>query len=291
MKKLTKIITSAVLTLGLTACGSSSSSAASSASTASSASGTTGGTLKVIATANPHAVILEQAKPILKDKYNIDLDIEVTDDYYIPNEAVSNGDADANYFQHVPFFDNEKETNNYKIAIAGYIHIEPFGIYSKNIKSVDDIKDGSTIIISNSVADNGRILALLAQDNLVKLPDDADVLKITIQDIDNDENNPHHFVFQEVKPELLATSYENNPDALVAINGNYAIQAGLKPGSDALILEDASEDNPYVNIVACQEGHENDPNIKALVEVLKSDEITTFIKKNWSDGSVIPVTD
>ena len=290
MKKFVKIATSALLAFGLTACGSSSSSAASTSSS-STASTETGGTLKVIATANPHAEILEEAKPILKDEYNIDLEIEVTDDYYIPNEAVSNGDADANYFQHVPFFENEKETNGYNIAIAGYIHIEPFGIYSQNIKSVDDIEDGATIIISNSVADNGRILALLAQEDLVTLPDDVDELTVTIADIDNDTNNPHHFVFQEVKPELLVTSYENNPDALVAINGNYAIQGGLKPAEDALILESADSDNPYVNVVACQEGHEDDPNIKALVEVLKSDEITDFIKENWSDGSVIPVED
>ena len=292
MNKIVKTFTAAALALTLGACGSSSSASTASTSDASStASSETGGTLKVIATANPHAVILEEAKPILKEKYGIDLDIEVTDDYYVPNEAVSNGDADANYFQHVPFFENEKETNGYKIAIAGYIHIEPFGIYSKTITDVADIPDGATVVISNSVADNGRILALLAQEDLVKLPDDADVQTLTIQDIDNDENNPKHLVFQEVKPELLTTSYEQGEGDLVAINGNYAIQAGLKPAEDALILEEANEDNPYVNVVACQEGHEDDPNIKALVEVLKSDEITDFIKENWSDGSVIPVED
>lgn len=280
MNKLVKAISAVTLSLTLAAC---SGKAGKTTDTSKE-----GGTLKVVATANPHAVILDEAKSILKEKYNIDLEVEVTDDYYIPNEAVSNGDADANYFQHVPFFENEKETNDYKIAIAGYIHIEPFGIYSKTIKDVKDIQDGATVVISNSVADNGRILALLAQEGLVKLPEDADVLKITIQDIDNDTNNPKHLKFEEVKPELLTTAYENGEGDLVAINGNYAIQAGLKPGSDAIILEKATEENPYVNIVACQEGHEEDPNIKALVEVLKSEEITNFIKENWSDGSVIP---
>ena len=281
MNKITKIIAAATFALGLTACGTSKKESTSTTSSDSTK-------LTVIATANPHAVILEEAKSILKDKYNIDLEVTVTDDYFIPNEAVSNGEADANFFQHVPFFDKEKKEKNYKISNVGGVHIEPFGIYSKTIKKVSDIKDGSTVVISNSVADNGRILAILAQENLVKLPDNADVLNLTIADIDNDTNNPKHLKFQEVKPELLATAYENGEGDLVAINGNFAINAGLKPGSDALILEKADAKNPYVNIIACQEGHEKDEKIQALVKVLQSEEIREFIKKNWSDGSVIP---
>ena len=101
----------------------------------------------MIATANPHAVILEEAKSILKEKYNIDLEVTITDDYFIPNEAVSNGEADANFFQHVPFFDKEKNEKNYKISNVGGIHIEPFGIYSKTIKKASEVKDGSTVVI------------------------------------------------------------------------------------------------------------------------------------------------
>lgn len=122
----------------------------------------------------------------------------------------------------------------------------------------------------------------------MKLPENADVLNLTIADINNDTNNPKHLKFQEVKPELLATAYENGEGDLVAINGNFAINAGLKPGSDALILEKADKSNPYVNIIACQTGHEKDEKIQALVKVLQSEEIREFIKKNWSDGSVIP---
>jgi D-methionine transport system substrate-binding protein len=290
MKKIWNVTASALLAASLAACGSSASSAASTeAAAATESSSTEGTTLKVICTANPHAVILEEAKRILEEDYGITLDIEVTDDYYVPNEAVSNGDADANYFQHVPFFNNEKETNGYDIAIAAYVHIEPFGIYSKTITDVADIPDGATVIISNSVADNGRILALLAQEDLVVLPEDADVLTLTIADIDDAEHNPKGLQFQEVKPELLTTAYENGEGDLVAINGNYAIQADLKPASDALILEEANADNPYVNVLACQEERLDDPAIQALAEVLTSDEIKDFIRTTWSDGSVIPV--
>ena len=125
----------------------------------------------MIATANPHAVDSRRSKVHLKRQVQHRPWSTITDDYFIPNEAVSNGEADANFFQHVPFFDKEKNEKNYKIANVGGVHIEPFGIYSKTIKNVSDIKDGSTVVISNSVADNGRILAILAQENLVKLPE------------------------------------------------------------------------------------------------------------------------
>lgn len=242
-------------------------------------------TLKVVATANPHAIILEEVKLLLKDKYNITLEVSVVDDYYIPNKSVSDGDADANYFQHVPFFDDEKEKNGYKISNVAGIHIEPFGFYSKTLKNINDLKDGATIIISNSVADNGRILSILEKAGILTLKSGANPISATLNDIDS---NPKNIVFKEVKPELLVTAYEQEEGDLVAINGNYAIQAGLQPSKDAVLLEQADQTNPYVNIVACQEGHENDEKIKALVEVLQSEEIKAFIKSTWSDGSVTP---
>jgi D-methionine transport system substrate-binding protein len=282
MKNIIKKLAAGTVALTLAACSSASTAAASTAAASASAAPEK---LTVIATANPHAVILEEAKPILLEKYNIDLEITVTDDYYTPNEAVSNGDADANYFQHVPFFDNEKATNGYKISNVGGVHIEPFGFYSKTIKNIDDLPDNATIVISNSVADNGRILSILQKAGLITIKDGVETINATLSDI---QDNPKNLQFKEVKPELLATAYENGEGDLVAINGNYAIQAGLKPSTDAVLLESATQDNPYVNIVVCQEGHENDYKIKSLVEVLQSDEIKNFITTNWSDGSVIP---
>ncbi len=284
MKNITKTLAAGILALSLAGCGSNDA-----ATTETTAPAEAGGTLSVMCTANPHGDILEAAKPILKEKYNIDLDIQISDDYYIQNEAVSNGDVDANFYQHVPFFEESKETNGFKISNVGGVHIEPFGIYSKSITDVADIPDGAKVIISNSVADNGRILSILADAGLVTLPEGTDELTVTIADIDNEENNPKGLVFEEIKPELTPTAYENGEGDLVAINGNYALQAGLSPANDALILEEADESNPYVNIVVCQEGHEEDPNIVALVEVLQSDEIKDFITEKWPDGSVLPV--
>ena len=278
-KKLTAILASSLLTISLAACGSGQSGTSGSNSGAAEK-------LTVIATANPHEIILNQAKPILLEKYNVNLEIIETEDYYTPNRAVSDGDADANYFQHVPFFDNEKKENGYKIANVAGIHIEPFGFYSRKHKSLEELPEGAHIITSNSVADHGRVLEILAKAGLITLKDGVDSLSATKEDI---VDNPKKFDFSiEVNPEQLTNALDDPKADLVAINGNYAIGAGLKPSSDALLLEQADQTNPYVNIVAVQEGHENDAKVRALVEVLQSDDIRKFIESNWSDGSVIP---
>lgn len=237
--------------------------------------------IKVMCTVDPHSIILEEAKPLLEDK-GYQLEIQTTDNYYIPNEAVSNGEIDANYFQHVIFFEGEKEKDDYKISNAGAIHLEPFGLYSKTIKNISELKQGAQIVISNSVADHGRILSLLESAQLITLKEGIVKSDATEADI---TSNPLNLTFKEVAPELLTTTFENGEGDLVAINGNYALQGGLNPVKDAVILE-SSQDNPYVNIVACQEGKENDPKIVALIEVLTSDKIKTFIESKYQ-GSVI----
>lgn len=240
--------------------------------------------ITVACTAEPHATILEEAAGLLKEK-GYELKIEIWDDYYIFNSALANGDIDANYFQHIPFFNNEVSEKGYDIANAGGVHIEPFGFYSKRYTSVDQLQDGDTVVISNSASDHGRILAILDDAGVISLKAGVDALSATLEDI---ESNPKNLVFKEVKPELLTNSYEYDEGALVAINGNYAIAYGLNPTKDAVILESAGQDNPYVNIVACRTADVNSEKIKVLVEVLQSAQIKEFISNKYSDGSVIP---
>ena len=290
-KKFASVVTSGILALTLAACGSSSSAAASTAAAAASTSAAASAaaepqTLSVIATANPHEVILNAAAPILLEKYNIKLDIIETEDYYTPNRAVNDGDADANFFQHVPFFDNEVAENGYDLVNVAGVEIEPFGFYSKKYKSLDELPDGAHIVTSNSVADHGRILSILAKAGLITLKDGVDELTATKEDI---VDNPHNYDFSiEVNPEQLTNTLDDDQADLVAINGNYAIAAGLKPSEDALLLEQADSSNPYVNILVTRSDLKDDPRIQALAEVLKSDEIKNFITTTWSDGSVIP---
>ncbi len=241
--------------------------------------------LNVSCTLDPHSTVLEFVKPILKEKYNIELKIQVLDDYYIFNKALDAGDVDANYFQHVPFFNKEVKENNYKITNVAGVHIEPFGFYSKKVKSVTDIPNQAVVIVSNSVADHGRILKILESYGVIKLKEGVNALDVTLEDI---IDNPKNLTFKEIKPELLITAFNNNEGDLVAINGNYALQGGLSPAKDAVMVEKATSDNPYVNIVAVKAGTENDEKIKALIEVMTSKEVKEFIKSKWSDGSVIP---
>ena len=286
IKKISSVVTSGILALSLAACGSSSSAAATAAASTEAAAAAEPQTLSVIATANPHEVILNAAAPILLEKYNIKLDIIETEDYYTPNRAVNDGDADANFFQHVPFFDNEVAENGYDLVNVAGVEIEPFGFYSKKYKSLDELPDGAHIVTSNSVADHGRILSILAKAGLITLKDGVDELTATKEDI---VDNPHNYDFSiEVNPEQLTNTLDDDQADLVAINGNYAIAAGLKPSQDALLLEQADSSNPYVNILVTRTDLKDDPRIQALAEVLKSDEIKNFITTTWSDGSVIP---
>lgn len=241
--------------------------------------------IKISATLEPHATILEEADKILQEKYNIKLDIIILDDYYIFNKSLSENEVDANFFQHVPFFENEVVTNGYDIVNAGGIHIEPFGLYSKSIQSIDEVKENDRIVISNSVADYGRILSILKEAGLITLKDGFNPTNATLDDI---AENPKNLKFVEIKPELLVTALNANEGVLVAINGNYAITGGLNPVKDALVLEQADQNNPYVNIVAVKKGRENEEKLVKLIEVLKSEEIKQFILNKFSDGSVIP---
>ena len=242
-------------------------------------------TLTVSCTLSPHCQILEYTKDIFEKDYGLTLEIIELDDYYIFNKALDAGEVDANFFQHVPFFNGEVAANGYNISNVAGIHIEPFGFYSKTIDSVDAIPDGAEVILSNSVADHGRILAILEKAGLITLAADVDRQNATVEDIIANSKN---LTFTEVKPEMLTTVFEQGEGDLVAINGNYAISAGLNPVEDTVILEQADSTNPYVNIVACQKGHEKDAKIVALVEVLKSEAVKNYIKETWSDGSVIP---
>lgn len=231
----------------------------------------------------PHAEILEKAKPILKEK-GIDLEIVTFQDYVLPNKALADKDIDANYFQHIPYLESQKKEHGYDFVNAGGIHIEPIGIYSKKYKSLEELPDGATIIMSNSVADHGRILSMLQEKGLIKLKDGVDKTKATVKDI---VDNPKHLKFEaDVDAGMLPQIYKNGEGDAVVINANYALDAGLDPAKDPIAVE-SPKNNPYVNIIAVRKGDENRKEIKTLVEVLQSKEIQDFIKKEYK-GAVIP---
>jgi D-methionine transport system substrate-binding protein len=169
----------------------------------------------------------------------------------------------------------------------GGIHIEPIGIYSQDYGSLEELPEGAEIIMSSSIADHGRILMMLEEEELITLEDGAGV-EATIDDI---AENPNDFNFQDnVEAALLPTAYDNNEGDAVLINSNYALDAGLSPTEDAIAMESADQDNPYANVVAARSEDENDARIETLVEVLLSDEVREYIEDNY-EGAVVPVED
>ena len=238
-----------------------------------------GETISVAASPTPHAEILEVVKEILAEK-NITLDIQVYNDYVVPNTVVEDGTVDANYFQHKPYLDDFNAENNTHIVSVAAIHVEPMGIYAGKSGSLDNLPDGASVAVPNDATNEGRALLLLEAQGLIKLADDSN-LSSTPKDI---VENPKNLTFTEVEAATIP-SIASEVD-LAVINSNYALGAGLNPVEDALALE--SSDSPYVNVLVCKEGNENNAAIQALAEALHSDAVKNYIAENF-DGAVIAV--
>ena len=271
MKKLAALLLAGVLAVGsLTACGGSSDDSSESK------------TIKVAASATPHAEILEQVKPILAEK-GYDLEVTVFDDYVQPNEGVESGDYDANYFQHIPYLESYNEEKGTHLVNAGSIHYEPFGIYPGTRKSLDEMADGDAIAVPNDTTNEARALVLLQDNGIIKLKEGVG-LNATVTDI---VENPKNIKIVELEAAQVARV--TGETAYVVLNGNYALEAGYTVAKDALTYESADSEaaKTYVNVIAVKEGNEDTEGIKALVEVLKSDEIKEYINSTY-EGAVIP---
>ena len=290
MKKNIGVIAAAILAAAaLTACGTSKTAETSAAESSEAAEETTGDLedLTVGASPAPHAEILEAAREELAKKgYNLKI-VEYTD-YVQPNLALEAGDLDANYFQHLPYLEQFNQERGTKLVSAGKIHYEPFGIYAGKTASLDELADGAKVAVPNDATNEARALLLLEAQGLLKLADGAG-LKATKTDI---VENPKNLDILEVEAAQVPRSL---PDVDVAvINGNYAIEAGLKV-SDALAGEasdseasDSEAATTYGNVVAVQEGKEEDAKTKALIEALTSDAVKEYMEQTY-EGAVVPL--
>jgi D-methionine transport system substrate-binding protein len=234
--------------------------------------------LSVGATPVPHAELLELIKDDLAAQ-GITLNVVEFTDYVAPNTALMAGELDANFFQHIPYLNSNPEWTARLVSAFG-VHVEPFGLYSASITDIADLPNGATIAIPNDPTNEGRALLLLAARGLITLRLDAG-LEATPLDI---TDNPRGLQFRELEAAQLPRSLGDVTAA--AINGNYALQAGLNPAADALIIE--GSESPYVNIVVVQKGRENDPAILALNNALRSQKVRDYIAATWS-GSVVAV--
>ena len=236
-------------------------------------------TLKIGATPVPHAEILEEIRPDLKEQ-GINLEIVEFNDYVQPNIALNDKELDANFFQHEPYLkDFIKEHKDVKLRNAGGVHIEPMGIYSKKIKDLKDLVNGSGVSIPNDPTNGGRALLLLQKAGLLKLKDGVNEMA-TVQDI---VENPKNLVIQEVEAAQLPRTLEDVDISI--INTNFAMNADLNPMNDALFIEDKT--SPYVNIIAVRDGDENRDEIKKLLTTIKSDKVKKFIEEKYK-GAIVP---
>ena len=241
--------------------------------------------IKIGASSTPHAEILEEAAPLLEEE-GIILEIEEYQDYVFPNDDVESGELDANFFQHLPYLDQTVADTGYELESLGGIHIEPMGVYSKSITDINDIPDETEVILSNSVADHGRVLALLENEDLIQLDDSIDKETATIDDI---VDNPKNLTFAaDYEAAFLPEIYEKETETLVVINTNYAMDAGLNPLEDALFIE--GDESSYANIIAVRTEDVDDEALNTVVDVLHSEEIQDFIMDHY-DGAVVPVND
>ena len=264
----------AALALGLSAC----SSSADKADSTNGADAPGVVTLKVGASPSPHAKILKYVDENLAADAGIDLDIVEYTDYIQPNEALKSGDLDANFFQTVPYLEQQAEENGYEFTAGKGIHLEPLAVYSEKLKSLDQLPEGATIGIIDDVTNQSRALALLAEQGLVTLPtdgSDANVHTVT---------KVKKFEFKEVQGPQLVRSLADVDIAV--INGNFAQEGGLSP-KDAIVVE-SPENNPAVNILAWANNTKKLDAVKKLEDLLHSDQVKQYIEQTWSDDSVIP---
>ncbi|MDF7675893.1 MetQ/NlpA family ABC transporter substrate-binding protein [Neisseriaceae bacterium ESL0693] len=234
--------------------------------------------IKIAATAVPHIEILEFVQPLLA-KQGIKLNIIQITDYAGSNMALANKEIDANFFQTIPYLEAFQKSHHLNLSNVANIHIEPMGIYSRKITSLRDLKEGDQVAIPNDFSNDGRALALMQKAGLITLKNGVGINGTPSDIIDN----PKHLKIIAMSAAQLPRVLDDV--ALAAINTNFALEAKLNPGKDALFLE--QKDSPYVNILVVRQKDENKPEIQALKKVLTSSEVKDFINQKYQ-GAVVP---
>lgn len=233
--------------------------------------------LKVGASPVPHAQLLQLVKDDLKSQ-DVDLDIIEITDYVTPNLLLDSKELDANFFQHKPYLDTFSKEKNLKLVIAGNVHVEPLGVYSKKVDKIENLKKGGVVAIPNDPTNGGRALILLHNNGVIKLKDPTDLLATEFDIVENKNN----LKFKSLDAAQIPRALKDVD--LAVVNGNYALEAGLNPLTEALIIE--GKESPYANLIAVREGDEKREDIQKLVKALQSEKVKEFIEKTYK-GAVV----
>ena len=234
-------------------------------------------TITIGVTPFPHKDIMLVVKDLLA-KEGYDLVIKEFTDYVQPNMALAEGSLDANFFQHIPYLENMNKEKDLKLTWVAKVHIEPLGLYSHKIKSLDELKDGDTISVPNDPTNCARALRLLEDNGLIKIKEGE---LVTAKDI---TDNPKNLKIKEIEAAQLPRTLDDVTAAV--INTNFAGEAGLIPSKDAIIME--GKDSPYANVIAVRESEKDSPAIKALAKAANSPEVKAYIVKELEPKGIVP---
>lgn len=224
--------------------------------------------------------IAEAAKKEAKEKYDLDVELVAFNDYVIPNEALNNKEIDANAFQHVPYLEEQSKQRGYKLAVVGKTFLYPIVAYSKKIKSIDELQNGSTIAIPNDPTNGGRALLLLAKNNIVTLKKDVGLLPKVTDIVDN----PKNIKIFEIEGAQLPSVLDDKQVVLAIINNNFAAQAGLDPQKQGILIE--GKNSPYVNVIVAREDNKDSEKVKNFVKAYESEAVEKVAEKAFKGGAV-----
>lgn len=283
MKKLFSILLTGLLAVSLTACGGQAQPEQKPADNAQQAPAQGQEvTLKVGATAVPHAEILNEVVKPLLEKEGVKLDVVLFQDYVLPNTQLADKELDANYFQHVPWLENTNKEKGLDLTYVAGVHIEPLGVYSNKAKAYKDLASlpqGAKVAITNAQSEHGRVLALLQAAGLVKLKDGVGINGSTADIVEKKVE------LVELEPAMLPRSIDDAAVDAAVINSNFALEAGLNPSKDSIYLE-SGKDNPYVNVLAVRPDNKDSDAIKKLAKAVTSPQVKEFIDSKYK-GSVL----
>ncbi|WP_370896104.1 methionine ABC transporter substrate-binding lipoprotein MetQ [Chryseobacterium gossypii] len=236
--------------------------------------------IKVGITSGPEQQIAETAKKVAKEKYNLDVELVSFNDYVVPNEALNNGDIDANAFQHVPYLKEQSRQRGYRLAVVGNTFVYPIVAYSKKISHISQLQNGSTVAIPNDPTNGGRSLLLLQKNGLLQLKKDVGLLpKVT--DI---TENPKQLKIIEIEAPQLPRVLDDKEVVLAIINNNFAAQAGLDTARYGVLKEDKK--SPYVNVIVTREDNKNEDKVKNFVKAYQSREVARKAEEVFKGGAI-----
>jgi D-methionine transport system substrate-binding protein len=236
--------------------------------------------IKVGVSAGPELALAEAAKKVAKEKYGLEVELVSFNDYVVPNEALNQGDIDVNAFQHLPYLEEQSKQRGYKLAVVGKTFLYPIAGYSKKIKTLSDLKDGSTIAIPNDPTNLGRSLLLLQKNGLLTLKQGTGLLPKTTDII----ANPKNLKIVELEAPQLPRVLEDAEVTIAIINNNFSAQAGLSPSKDELFVESA--DSPYVNLVVSREDNKTQQKVLDFVKAYQSEAVQKAAVEQFKDGAL-----